>query len=118
MPSILFINRVYPPSYGATGEMLRDIAESLAGRGWDVSVLCTGEAGEPKSVKRGGVFIYRAGAALSRRSVILRAASYSLMIPWLLARALLLRRTDLVVTMTDRLFQAQQGRPLGSGPLP
>ena len=32
MPSILFINRVYPPSNGATGEMLRDIAEALAKR--------------------------------------------------------------------------------------
>ena len=113
MPSILFINRVYPPSHGATGEMLRDIAESLAGRGWDVSVLCTGEAGEPKSVKRGGVLIHRAGAALSRRSVVLRAASYSLMIPWLLARALLLRRTDLVVTMTDPPMLAVLGPMIG-----
>ena len=28
MPSIIFINRVYPPASGATGEMLRDIAEA------------------------------------------------------------------------------------------
>ena len=113
MPSILFINRVYPPSNGATGEMLRDIAEALAKGGWDVSVLATGEAGEPKTAKRGGVRIHRAGAALSRRSVILRAASYFLMIPWLLVRALLLPRTDFVVTMTDPPMLAVLGPMIG-----
>jgi len=101
MPSILFINRVYPPANGATGEMLRDIAEGLAARGWEVSVLCTGEHGEPKNATRRGVVIHRAGVVLSRRSVLLRAASYFFMIPWLLVRALLLPRTDFVVTMTD-----------------
>jgi glycosyltransferase involved in cell wall biosynthesis len=113
MPSILFINRVYPPASGATGEMLRDIAEALATRGWEVSVLTTGQTGEPKMVARRGVCIHRAGAALSRRSVILRAASYLVMIPWLLARALLLPRTDFVVTMTDPPMLAALGPMVG-----
>ena len=68
MPSILFINRVYPPASGATGEMLSDIAEALASRGWEVSILTTGETGEPKMATRRGVHIHRVGAALSRRS--------------------------------------------------
>lgn len=101
MPSILFINRVYPPSNGATGEMLRDLAECLASRGWEVSVLATGESGEPKFSTCNRVKIHRPGASLSRRSFILRAASYLFMIPRLLVRALLLPRTDFVVTMTD-----------------
>ncbi|MFM8983409.1 MAG: glycosyltransferase family 4 protein, partial [Spartobacteria bacterium] len=101
MPSILFINRVYPPAKGATGDMLQGITESLAARGWDVSVLTTSEPGEPKNSTRRGVRILRAGGALSRRNVLLRAVSYVFMIPWLLTRALLLPRTDFVVTMTD-----------------
>lgn len=113
MPSILFINRVYPPAQGATGEMLRDMADALAARGWEVSVLTTGESGEAKTATRNGVVIHRAGAALSRRSVILRAASYFIMIPWLLGRALLLPRTDFVVTMTDPPMLAVLGLMIG-----
>lgn len=101
MPSVLFINRVYPPAKGATGDMLRGITESLAGRGWAVTVLTTDEPGEPKDSTRRGVRILRVGGALSRRNVLLRAASYVFMIPWLMTRALLLPRTDFVVTMTD-----------------
>jgi glycosyltransferase involved in cell wall biosynthesis len=101
MPSILFINRVYPPAKGATGEMLQGITESLAARGWDVTVLTTAEPGVPKNSSRRGVRILRAGGAFSRRNVLLRSVSYVFMIPWLMARALLLPRTDFVVTMTD-----------------
>lgn len=113
MPSILFINRVYPPAVGATGEMLHDIAESLAARGWEVSVVTTAESGESKSVTRRGVAIHRAGAALSRRSVVLRAVSYFVMIPWLFVRALLLPGTDFVVTMTDPPMLAVLGPMIG-----
>lgn len=101
MPSILFINRVYPPAKGATGDMLQGMAEALAERGWEVAVLTTAEPGEPKTSTRRGVRILRAGGVLSRRNVLLRAASYVFMIPWLMTRALLLPRTDFVVTMTD-----------------
>ena len=101
MSSVLFINRVYPPAKGATGDMLQGITESLAARGWDVTVLTTAELGEPKNSTRRGVRILRVGGALSRRNVLLRAVSYVFMIPWLMTRALLLPRTDFVVTMTD-----------------
>ena len=101
MSPILFINRVYPPAKGATGDMLQGITESLAARGWDVTVLTTAELGEPKNSTRRGVRILRVGGALSRRNVLLRAVSYVFMIPWLMTRALLLPRTDFVVTMTD-----------------
>lgn len=42
-PSILFINRVYPPSSGATGRLLRELARSLAREGWRVTVVTTGD---------------------------------------------------------------------------
>ena len=112
MPSILFINRVYPPSKGATGEMLRDLAEGLAQRDWEVLVLATAEPGEPKNTTRRGVRILRTGGLLSRRSVLLRALSYVFMIPSLLTRALLLPRTDFVVTMTDPPMLAVTGPAL------
>lgn len=41
-PSILFINRVYPPGRGATGRLLQDLAQRFAAQGWDVTVLATG----------------------------------------------------------------------------
>lgn len=109
MPSILFINRVYPPSHGATGDMLKGVAEGLAAKGWEVIVLATAETGEPRRTNRRGVSIVRAGTAFSRKSTIVRAASYAVMLPWLLARALLLRRTDYVVTMTDPPMLAALG---------
>lgn len=41
-PSILFINRVYPPERGATGRMLRDLAKYFSRNGWQVQILTTG----------------------------------------------------------------------------
>lgn len=41
-PSVLFINRVYPPYKGATGRVLRDLAHAFARDGWAVTVLTTG----------------------------------------------------------------------------
>jgi glycosyltransferase involved in cell wall biosynthesis len=113
MKSILFINRVYPPANGATGEMLREMAEGLAARGWDVTVLTSAEPGEPSRVIRGGVRLLRSGVRLSRQSVFLRAVSYLFMLPWLLARALLLPRTDFVVTLTDPPMLAVLGPMIG-----
>ena len=62
MPSILFINRVYPPSSGATGEMLCQLAEALAARRWDVTILATDTGGVPKISLKNGVRILRASA--------------------------------------------------------
>src|SRR5437762_2568813 len=39
---ILFINRVYPPAPGATGQLLSELASTLATEGFDVTVLTTG----------------------------------------------------------------------------
>lgn len=101
MPSILFINRVYPPADGATGEMLLDLAVSLHRSGWDVSVLTTASDGLPQRSILNGVRLFRLGTSLSRKNILLRACSYLSMIPSLLLHALRLPRTDFVVTMTD-----------------
>ena len=38
-PSILMINRVYPPERGATGRMMQDLAHALVENGWRVTVV-------------------------------------------------------------------------------
>jgi glycosyltransferase involved in cell wall biosynthesis len=81
--------------------MLCQLAEALAARRWDVTILATDTGGFPKICSRNGVRILRAGGLFSRKSTLLRAVSYACMIPWLLIRALILPRTDFIVTMTD-----------------
>jgi glycosyltransferase involved in cell wall biosynthesis len=102
MPSILFINRVYPPDSGATGRVLEHAARSFVKAGWDVTVLATAasrkSAGE---TVQDGVRIFRIGILFSKKNLIARALGYALMIPGLLVKALRLPRHDVVVTKTD-----------------
>lgn len=102
MPSILFINRVYPPDSGATGRVLEQAAGVFVGAGWSVTVLATAsgktDAGD---LVRDGVTVVRIGTLFSKASLLIRAAGYALMIPSLLLKALMLPRADVVVTMTD-----------------
>jgi glycosyltransferase involved in cell wall biosynthesis len=102
MPSILFINRVYPPDSGATGRVLEQAAVTLTRAGWGVTVLSTaGDQPGPGAVVRDGVKVIRTGGFFSKSSLEARAAGYAMMIPSLLFKALTLPRADVVVTMTD-----------------
>lgn len=47
-PSIVFINRVYPPHSGASGLMLRDLAQFLSKKGYAITVLTLGERNETR----------------------------------------------------------------------
>ena len=102
MPSILFINRVYPPESGATGRVLEYAAVGMVKDGWEVTVLTT--AGERNRCGRSvqdGVKVIRIASLFSKESFILRSLGYAVMLPSLLWRALQLPRPDVVVTMTD-----------------
>lgn len=102
MPSILFINRVYPPESGATGRVLEYVAGGFVSAGWDVSVLTTaGERSDAGEESRGGVKVIRIAMPFSKKSLLARAVGYALMIPSLLLKALMLPRADIVVTKTD-----------------
>jgi glycosyltransferase involved in cell wall biosynthesis len=102
MPSILFINRVYPPESGATGRVLEYAARGFFDAGWKVSVLTSaGELSKPGVSLQNGVEVVRIGTLFSKDNFILRAAGYAWMIPSFLRRALMLARADVVVTMTD-----------------
>jgi colanic acid biosynthesis glycosyl transferase WcaI len=100
--TILFLNRVYPPVPGATGEMLRGMAEGLVERGHQVTVLTSGRSDLPASATVNGVRIERVGSSdIDRSSHVKRGLHYASLYPLFLSRALRLPRHDMVVTKTD-----------------
>lgn len=94
-PSVLFINRVYPPHRGATGRMLRDLAQSLAEEGWDVRVITTGI----KSGKHidGSVSVSCVKGPKKPNG----ALGYGWIWLKMLGAAAFQKKADLVITMTD-----------------
>ena len=54
-PHVLFLNRVYPPTGGATGALLAEMAGALQARGYDVTVVTgpteNGRASSPSDVR-------------------------------------------------------------------
>lgn len=94
-PSVLFLNRVYPPARGATGRVLRDLARSFAREGWQVTVITTGD----KALKErdGGIRVLRLKANQNPRN------AFVYMWIWLRMLILGLRQppAHLVVTMSD-----------------
>ncbi len=103
-PAILLINRVYPPVWGATGRLLRDLARSLARKGWDVTVLTTGPNVTPEEWD-GGVRVVRVKGPEKPRYML----GYIGVWVKLLWMALRMAPRDLVVTMTDPPFLATVG---------
>jgi colanic acid biosynthesis glycosyl transferase WcaI len=100
--SILFLNRVYPPVPGATGEMLRGMAEGLVERGHEVTVVTSGRTDLPPSSVVNGVRIERVGSSdIDRSSHVRRGLHYAALYPLFLQKALTLPRHDVVVTKTD-----------------
>jgi len=102
-PSILFLNRVYPPADGATGQLLSELAPALARQGHRVTVVTSQPgAGSISSETADGVRVERVtGLPFTRASHWRRALSYLSLYPALLWRALRLPRADVVVTLTD-----------------
>lgn len=102
-PSILFLNRVYPPADGATGQLLSELAPALARRGHRVTVVTSQPGdGSVSSETVDGVRVERvSGLPFTRVSHWRRALSYLSLYPALLWRALRLPRADVVVTLTD-----------------
>lgn len=105
-PSVLFINRVYPPVSGATGRLLRDLARAFAREGWEVTVITTGR--RPLKERDGGVRVIRVKGAERPRGI------FSYLSVWirLFFVARRFSRTDLIVTMTDPPLLILLGRIL------
>lgn len=94
-PTILMMNRVYPPVRGATGRVLRDLARAFAREGWQVTVITTG----PKAMteRDGAVRVIRVKAPQKVNG----AFGYTLIWMKMFFAALRLPATELIVTMTD-----------------
>ena len=100
---ILFLNRVYPPADGATGELLADLAPELARNGWQVTIITSRATKMSLSSEIvNGVRVERVNSLpFTRASHWRRALSYLTVYPALLWRALRLPPADVVVTLTD-----------------
>ena len=105
--SILFVNKYYAPDVAATGQILSDLAEYLAARGHDVTVLASrgpysaGRRRAPVRERRNGVDVHRAGGtSFGRGRHAGRIADYAAYYVRVLARLLAGRRYDGVVFLT------------------
>ncbi len=94
-PSVLFLNRVYPPTQCATGRVLRDLARSFAREGWQVTVITSGS--NALKERDGGIRVIRVKAGEKPSNIF----SYALIWIKMLIAALRLPPTHLVVTMSD-----------------
>lgn len=98
MPRVIFVNRVYWPSTAATAQLLTDLAEALAARGWPVHVVAAGDG----PAEHNGVTLHRTGAGATHGGLRSRAGNY-----WRFLRAArreiarLAQAGDIVVLKTD-----------------
>ncbi len=100
MKSVLFLNRVYPPDHGATGQLLAELAEALAQAGWQVSIVAAGTP--PLETRNPKLEIHRVrGLPFTRAALWKRALAYASLYPALLGRALRRPRHEVIVTLTD-----------------
>lgn len=100
MKSVLFLNRVYPPDHGATGQLLAELAEALTQAGWQVSIVTAGTP--PRESRNSKLEIHRVrGLPFTRAALWKRALAYASLYPALLGRALRLPRHEVIVTLTD-----------------
>lgn len=109
--SILFVNRVFPPTEGATGAILAELAADLVAAGWRVGVVAGTAPGEPPYRKtETGVHVYRvSGLSFNRTNYARRALACLSLYPMLLNRVLRLDDYDVVVTKTDPPMQLLLG---------
>jgi len=101
-PSVLFLNRVYPPDRGATGRVLADLAGRFVAAGWRATVLACGGPG--RQTDAAGVRVVRVAAGEGRGP-----AATGRQLAALAGAALRLPCPDLAVTMTDPPFLALLG---------
>ncbi|MCK6417614.1 MAG: glycosyltransferase family 4 protein [Alphaproteobacteria bacterium] len=105
-PSILFLNRVYPPTPGATGRLLRDLARAMAAEGWQVTIITTGKKGGTE--RDGGVRIVRTRGPAKPRGMF----HYLYILLKMLLIALRQPSPAIVVSMTDPPLLILVGRLL------
>jgi glycosyltransferase involved in cell wall biosynthesis len=106
---ILFVNRFYYPDHSATAQLLTDLAEALAARGWTITVIASQLRYDDITAKlkryedHSGVAIHRVRTTRFGRSGLAgRAIDYlSFYVMAFFAVLILARRRDVVVAKTD-----------------
>lgn len=107
---ILLLNQFYPPDTAATGQLLADVAVSLAGDGHDVHVICSagGYAGGEVTTADGGgdgIRVHRVGATMfGRMGAFGRLSDWGSYHVLATARALALGRFDVCLALTTPPF--------------
>jgi colanic acid biosynthesis glycosyl transferase WcaI len=105
--SVVFMNRYYGPEQPATGQLLTDLAEDLAGRGWEVTVLTGGGPPDgsprlPRRETRNGVrILHLRGRLLGRPYRVRRVLGFLAYLASATLALLRIRRPDAIVAMTD-----------------
>jgi len=104
-PIYVFTNRVYPPLGGATGELLKEMAEELARGGARVVVVTSRGPADMQLAKQervNGVELIRVGgASFTRATHFRRAWSYAGLYPQLAWQVWRMGAVDATVSMTD-----------------
>jgi glycosyltransferase involved in cell wall biosynthesis len=107
VPSVLFLNQHYYPDLASTAQHLTDLAEHLAGNGFEVHVLCSqghylsGTQDAPREEVHNGVHIHRLPAtSFGRETMAGRLADYASFFLQALYRVLTGPRFDCVVSLT------------------
>ena len=95
---VIFVNRVYAPSTAATAQLLTDLAEGLAHRGWPVHVVASGHS----SAARHGVVVHGTGPGSTHGGLLSRSLNYRRFLRAARRELLaLVEPGDLVVALTD-----------------
>ncbi len=103
-PRLLVLNQYYWPGVEATANLLTELCEALAAT-HDVTVITGASRGLPRRQVRNGVAVVRVRSTTFDRSHLFRrAANYVTYLIGLVWRAMVSKRPDLVVCMTDPPF--------------
>lgn len=96
---IIFLNRVYWPATAATAQLLTDLAEGLARKGWPVHVIT---AGKISSSQHQGVTIHRTNTSDQHGGLLSKALNHRKFVRAASRQLLeLIRPGDIVIPMTD-----------------
>jgi len=108
---ILLLNQFYPPDVAASGQLLADLAEGLAGKGNKVYVVCSrrayGGGGEKYPARQiiNGVHIRRVAATgFGRDNTVGRLIDYLSFYVLAACKALVLPRMDICIVLTTPPF--------------
>jgi glycosyltransferase involved in cell wall biosynthesis len=109
-PRLLVLNQYYWPGVEATANLLTELCEALAAT-HEVTVITGASRALPVRQVRNGVNIVRVRSTTYERSHLFRrAANYLTYVIGLVWRAMVSKRPDLVVCMTDPPFIGSIGR--------